>query len=150
VSGPVGPPLVLASVHPRCSQWLGRSFGTGGKVSQLGIFCDLLSVFPHSAGIYIKPHFADLTSILLPYLCSVVSLHLWCFPHSLQAFDTPGRVGSISGFSQARKAIYYTAHFSIMQVLFRSAHTVPWLQESDKSASAGISSQQKPMLHYQL
>ena len=26
-----------------------------------------------------------------------------------------------------------------MQALFRSAHTVPWLQESDKSASAGFS-----------
>jgi len=25
-----------------------------------------------------------------------------------------------------------------MQVLFHSARTVPWLQESDKSASAGI------------
>ena len=135
----------------RCSQRLGRSFGTGGKVSQLGIFCDLLSVFPHSAGNLYQNRFCGFDQCFAPisYIIKYRRTH-GSSSHSLRTFDTPGCVGSFSEFSQARKAIYYNLYFHIMQVLFRPAHTVPWLRESNKSASAEISSQQKPMLHYKL
>lgn len=124
--------------------------GTGGKVSQVGIFCDLLSVFPHSAGIYIKS--TPKGSFDQSLASSARREHRRTYgksTHSLRTFDTPGCVGSISGFPGCAKQ-FIIPHIFLKCKHFSAAHTR--FRGYNKATNQLLLrfSQQKPMLRVQL